>query len=495
MLARILGHLSRYMGASLLLTVASLISFPVLTRLFSVEQYGLLSYVGLVLTMLVGLAKLGMQHAAVRFRSEVEGRGPAGVDEFVATVVYGMAFTGIAVMAIWALASQLMPDSVWNHPLMKPLLLLTSVLVASRTLESAVVNLLKADERSAELGVFMVVRRYVELAVILVTLFYISRSLQGFYVATILVEVLSLVALMVWYCRKHPVRLSAFSSSLLKTMLAFSIPMIGFELASVILSLGDRYVIQSRLGAGDLGVYSAAYNLSDYLKIVLITSVASTVMPVYLRLFEQEGQAATRVFLAQVLHFYLLVAVPVVIALVVVGEPLVALVASAKYAPGAAVIPWVIGGMALEGLLPVVGAALYIHKRSKVILNIVVVAAVVNILANLVLVPAYGILGAAWATFASYALMLALALWFGRGSLRLSVPWLALARFVGSAVLMAWVVAQLDLASPVINLVAQVMLGVVIYGLLMVMLDSPSRQLLPMVAARLKSQLKSRLKS
>ena len=211
MLARMLGHLSRYSGASLLLTVASIISFPILTRLFSVEEYGLLSYVGLVLTMLVGLAKLGMQHAAVRFRSELEADGQVAVDRYVSTVVFGMALSGTVVAVFWAFVSQWIPDAVWNHPLMKPLLLLTCVLVALRTVESAFVNLLKADERSAALGVFAVVRRYVELAAILTTLFFISRSLVGFYIATIIVECLGLLCLIIWFVRRNRVVPSQFS--------------------------------------------------------------------------------------------------------------------------------------------------------------------------------------------------------------------------------------------------------------------------------------------
>jgi len=489
MLAKMIGHFSRYSGASLLLTVASLISFPILTRVFTVEQYGLLSYVGLVLTLLVGIAKLGMQHAAVRFRSEVETAGQGAVDQYVSTVVFGMVLTGVSVTMLWALISQVLPDAVWNHPLMKPLLLMTSVLVALRCIESAFINLLKADEKSGQLALFTVVRRYVELGVILITLFFISRSLVGFYAATIAVQAVGLAVLVVWYCRSNRVAPTAFSGGLLRKMLAFSIPMIGFELASVVLSLGDRYVIQSELGAGDLGVYSAAYNLSDYIKIVLVTSVASAVMPVYLRLFEQEGEAATREFLQKVLHFYLLVAVPVVLGLMVVAEPLVEWVASSKYADGARVIPWVMAGMLLEGLLPVIGAALYIQKRSKVILRVVVIAAVVNIAANLWLVPVYGIDGAAWATFCSYALMLLLALSASRGGLSLSVPWQALALFVGSAALMAWLISLLHFDSVIFTLAVRVPLGVVIYAALVLLLDRQSRELMLLVLAKARAKL------
>lgn len=486
--ARTLGHLSRYAGSSLLLTVASVISFPILTRVFTVEQYGLLSYVGLILSLLVGLAKLGMQHAAVRFRSEVErAESPYGVDGYVATIVFGMAISGVIIALLWALASQWVPDAVWNDPLMKPLLLLTSALVAMRTIESAYINLLKAAEQSAALAVFMVARRYVELVAILLTLFFISRSLWGFFIATMLVEMAGLIVLAVWYSRHQSVSVSQFSPPLWRDMLVYAVPMVGFELASVVLSLGDRYVIQSLLGATSLGVYAAAYNLSDYIKIVLITSVASAVMPVYLRVHASEGEQATREFLARVLYFYLMVAAAVVCGLAVVGEAVVALVASAKYQEGAVIIPWVVAGMAFEGLLPVLGAALYIQKRSQVILVIVAAAAVVNIVANFVLVPRYGILGAAWATTGSYALMLALAAWQGRGVMHLPLPWLAMLRFSAAAITMALAIAQISLASAGLQLMVQIVLGVLVYAALMLGFDRSARNMVPLIIGRLKA--------
>ncbi len=491
MSARTLGHFSRYAGSSLLLTIAGLISFPVLTRVFTVDQYGLLAYVGLILTLLVGLAKLGMQHAAVRFRSDMEQEqeaSPDRLDAYVATVIIGMAVSGILVALLWAVASQWVPDAVWNHPWMKPLLLLTCPLVALRAIESAYVNLLKADEQSGTLAVFTVTRRYVELAAILFTLFFVSRSLWGFFGATILVEVGGLVVLAVWYARRQRVLPSAFSVSLWRAMLVYSVPMIGFELASVVLSLGDRYVIQAYRGAADLGIYSAAYNLSDYIKIVMITSVASAVMPVYLRVNAQQGMAATREFLTRVLHFYLMVAAALVFGLAVVGESIVALVASAKYQDGAVIIPWVVAGMALEGLMPVIGASLYIRKQSRVILLVVLIAAVVNILANLWLVPRFGIEGAAWSTTFSYGLMLLLAAFAARDQIRLVLPWFALLRFVLAAAAMAWVIAQVQLESVALELLLRVLLGMALYALAMLVLDAPTRAMLPGLWRRMESR-------
>ena len=56
------------------------------------------------------------------------------------------------------------------------------------------------------------------------------------------------------------------------------------ELSSVMLSLGDRVLIQRMLGSAWLGVYSVPYNLCDYIGAVLVTAFTGAVTPMVLRL-------------------------------------------------------------------------------------------------------------------------------------------------------------------------------------------------------------------
>jgi Polysaccharide biosynthesis protein. len=52
--------------------LASIISFPILTRIFSVAEYGTMALVTSTILFLVGIGKLGLQHSVVRYYSEVE---------------------------------------------------------------------------------------------------------------------------------------------------------------------------------------------------------------------------------------------------------------------------------------------------------------------------------------------------------------------------------------------------------------------------------------
>ncbi|TXC66421.1 lipopolysaccharide biosynthesis protein [Piscinibacter aquaticus] len=173
-------HLSYYTLASVLVTLASVVSFPLLTRLLSVEEYGVMNLVSSALAILVGVAKLGLGNAALRFYSEVRA-GKHGVDMngYASTVVVGMGALGLVVTLGWLAATLLIPATWWNDPLVAPLMAFTSVLVLVRVLESALLNQIRAQELSGLLALFGVVRRYVGLAVIFGVLFWVSRDLWG----------------------------------------------------------------------------------------------------------------------------------------------------------------------------------------------------------------------------------------------------------------------------------------------------------------------------
>ena len=66
-LKQLFSHSYSYLIGHFIIMLHGFISFPILTRVLSVEEYG---YMGLIITTIaltVAISKLGLQHAAVRF--------------------------------------------------------------------------------------------------------------------------------------------------------------------------------------------------------------------------------------------------------------------------------------------------------------------------------------------------------------------------------------------------------------------------------------------
>jgi O-antigen/teichoic acid export membrane protein len=487
MYRRLAAHVSNYSLGSVLVTLASIVSFPVLTRLLSVDEYGVMNLIATVLALTVALAKLGVQHSAVRFYSEVKaGKHGVGIEGYASTVVYGMAATGLAVTLLWALASQFIPDAWWNDERVRPLMLFTAVLILVRVIDSALINQLRAQERSVAFNTYSVLRRYVGLAAVLAVLFFVSRDLWGFYAATVFSEIVATLLLVGWLARRVRMQPSLFSPPLFRAMLAFGIPMLGYELATVMLSMSDRYVIQTMLGAQALGTYAATYNMCEYVRQLCLTAFVAAVLPMYPRIWEEQGVEATRAFLQRFLHIYVIAATLVVAGLSAISGEVLAVLASEKYRSGAAIVPYVIAGMALDGVTMVAAAGLYIEKRSKTIMLLIVSAALLNIGLNVAWVPLWGTVGSAAATLVSYAALLALSILFGRRRLAIALPWLALLKFGLIGVVTFETVSRVDGGSDLATIFARVAIGLPVYAALCLLLDAEARRLLRGGVARLR---------
>jgi O-antigen/teichoic acid export membrane protein len=490
---RLLVHSSHYGLTSLLTMIAGLVSFPVLTRLFSVADYGTMSLVAATLTVAVAVGKFGVQHSTLRYHSEIDaGKSPYTMGQLYSTTFIGMAATSILVMLALTIFAQVAPARWLGDLRLRHLFAIVSLVIVIQVLESAVVNVLRAEQRTSALMKYQVIKKYFGLGLMLVVVLVISRTLTAFYFAQVATETLAFIALAAWMFRRSerpPPRLAEFSRPLYRELLAFGIPMmIGYELSGLILSIGDRYVIDGLVGEEPLGLYAAAYNLCQYVQALVMASLAQAVMPMYLQMYAREGVAATTAFIDRSLRTYAIFGVPIVAGVAAVGPELLPSLASEKYAGAAIILPWVIGGMVVDGANSMVGAGLFIHRKTRTIMTIVVCSAALNIALNLILVPRIGILGSAIATLVCYsasALTMALV---GRSLLPVALPWRTIGLTALASVAMYFAIIYVLPGRRLLTVGVRTLLGAVVYGGIMVLVSSDARELARGVLRRVRSQ-------
>lgn len=490
-MSSLLRHASAYAIGTALVTLASLVSFPILTRLLSVADYGLMNTVALALMPLVAVGKLGMQRATVRFYQE----GGEVAERLPSTQILGMAVVGALTMLAWMLAVPLLPERSLGTPGLRYLLLLTACLVLVRVLDSAFTNLFYAENRSKFLSVYGVVKRYLALALTIATLLVFARNAEGVFAATIAAEVVSLVWIGWVVIEDNPIRPALFSRDLFMRMVAYGVPMVGVELAGSLLAFGDRYVIEQLLGVESVGVYSASYNLCQYIKDSTMVALSLAVTPMYMRVWEQEGRAATEQFLGRFARSYLAFSFLVAALVTVNAADLVTILASERYVEGTIIVPWVIGGMALDSYVAVAAAGLFLKKRTGAIFIYVAVAAAVNIALNYLLVPRFGISGAAIATLLSYAVLLAIALFVGRSEL--SIPFPTKTLIVAGIAFGAscWVSTLVATGLPWLDIVLHSVIVAALYGGITLTFDARLRDSVRELARMVHDRLRSRPRS
>jgi O-antigen/teichoic acid export membrane protein len=489
-LKRLLVQTSHYGLASLFTMVAGLVTFPLLTRSFTVADYGLMSLISATLTICVAVGKVGMQHSIVRYRSEIgAGKSRFTLAQLYSTTTFGMIATGLVVAVCLVLGVQIVPEKWLADPRLRGLFAVAGFLVAVQVVESALINFLRAEQQTAALMKYQVIKKYASLAAIVVAILLISRTLISFYSATLLSEGLAVILLAAVLFRggeRPRPRANQFSRPLYFELLGFGVPMmIGYEMSGIVLSVGDRYVIEAMIGESQLGLYAAAYNLCMYIQGVLIASIGQAIMPIYMQMFDEKGPEQTSAFISQSLRRYVFFGAPVIGGLAAVGPELLPSLASDKYVTAGAVLPWVIAGMVVDGSNAMLGAGLFVHRKTRTIMAIVIACALLNIGLNIVLIPHFGVVGSAMSTLVSYTVTSLLMATAGERLLRVKLPWGMLLRAGVASFAMYWAVIYVLPGQRLITVGVRAFFGAVVYGAIMLVIDKEARLLANKILERL----------
>lgn len=468
---QIIKQALHYGSGSFLALLASVISYPVLTRLLSRADYGYMSLVSSLVFLLVSMSKVGLQNAGVRFYAEcktTEERETLESTLIVAPSLYGVAL-GLVVALIACLFLR-GPDAA-----LRSVVWVSGCIVSLEVALIMLANFLRAARRSRAFAVTTTVQRYGQLAVAVAVLLLVHRRLVGFYEGWLVWDVALMAFLLVYVV---PVHISKIDRELLLRALAFSFPLLFMELAGNILTYGDRYVVAKSLGIEATGMYAAAYNFTMTVQALLITPLQSILFPWASEIWTREGDAKTSGLATDILSYYICIGIPVIAGTIALSAPIMVVFASSKYLAAAPTLGPLIAAQVLYGVYQIVALGQFIRKKTKPFALQLIFAACFDVGMCLWAVPRYGLAGAAWAMLATNGILVILGAASSLRLLSMRVDGWLIARSLASAAVMLVVIRFLPNRTALVNLVLGVVVGAVTYGVLFLAGDRRLRSVL-----------------
>ena len=483
-LKKLFQHSGHYLSGILGSLLLGFISFPIFTRLFSVSDYGTIDLIAKILLLITALSKMGLQQAALRFYDGRQFAGdPSAARRYYSTLFCGMALTAGAVMVVFLGIVGVAPRSLLDRPLVI-LLCLASLLIPAKAITSVLWVFLRVQEKTKVYSFFTVAGKAATIIAICLFIPWLGKSVRSFYSGTIIVEVTIAIVLAVFTLRGSMLHPRDFDLTLFRAGLAFGLPLIFYELASIILDAGDRLLVRHYLGANPLGLYSVAYGMSDYVNNLLIIPINLALAPIYIRLWQTEGPEQTSAFLSRALDIFAMASVGIFAVVAVTSRDAVVLFASSKYVAASGLLPILVAGLLLYTSHAFLGAGLMIHKDSRTMAKVFAYSAIFNIVLNCLLLPVIGLLAAAIATLLSYLLCITL---LGRASFKLlplSFDFGGLPKYAVAA-LVAWFAGySVHLHLPLASLAVRSIVTSVTYFGLMYVLDARLRQMVAYLLRR-----------
>lgn len=475
-LKTLLRHASHYLGGRVALMLLGFISFPVFTRVFSVADYGTMSLVLKVILLLTVVGKFGLQNSVQRYYAEQAVADNAALSRrYYSTLTVGAALTGLVAAVVFVIGLSLAPSTLLNSSL-RYLFFLASALIVIRSMQPSLIGFLRAEGKTKTYNGIEIGVRATSILLACSLLLLWKPTLSVFFGSTIASETIGVLLLIAYLGRRHLIDLRSVDWGYFREAAWFAFPLIGYELATVILDSGDRLLVQHYLGAEPLGYYSAAYNVSTYVEEALMVPINLALFPIYMKLWVEKGEPATRTFLSRSLNAFLALAVGVVCLVLLTSRDVIVVLASRKFQESYKLLPVLVVGLLIYAVHIFLNASLLIHKKTATMTKLVVYACVFNIVLNIILIPRIGLQGAALATLISYLFMVLL---MARESFRLMPLDISYWGFAGNLVagtIAFFVVRFIQLQNVVLDAMVKSAAALVIYATVVFLLNPVMRR-------------------
>lgn len=316
----------------LVVRLVSVVTGIVLARLLAPEDFGQFAVAMLVWNVLVGLNDLGLLLAVVRWKGDL--RAAAGTAFTLATAcstaLYVICFLGAPAFASFMQS----PESTW----LLRVLLVTMILDGLTTVPH---GLLIRDFRQAE----MAKSEFAAIPVASLAMLLIALAGGGAW-SFVLGQVLGCAVTAVFiYRAARFVPRPRFDPAVARPMLAYGVPLALTSLVEYILLNADYVVVGRMLGPVALGFYLLAFNVSSW-PLAILTDAVRRVSIAGFAALEGDPEAVRRSF-QRTFRIVIALALPLVLGLAVLAEPVVATLYGPKWAASAQVLMFlaVLGGV------------------------------------------------------------------------------------------------------------------------------------------------------
>ena len=411
------GIVSRFLAVLLL---------PIYTRYLNPADYGAITTLIAGSAVATVILRAGAGYGFIRFWYDSDD--PAYRKRLLRTIFWFqmlMATLGLAFCVAFApqIASWLRLDTP-TQPLSSSgtsLVIATGILLWVNVNYAQLTNLFRAEQRSSAFAIATLFN--IGITVPLSILFVVHYQLGplGLLVGNFSGTLIVYVVLVVY--RREQLGLQ-FDRSLLRAVNRFGLPLVPSALALWVTNFGDRFMLVRLLphtGLHQAGLYSLAVNIGSVM--VLIFTAFQTAWPAFAYSISEEKDAK-RAY-SYVLTYLMLLASWAAVGLSLLAPWIVQILAPTKpgFWPAAEAVPALAFSSAFYAGFVVVTIGASRVKKTQFNWVAAAAGAALNLGLNFWLIPAYGMLGAAYATLAAYALLLLIRTWNAQSVYRVPYQW------------------------------------------------------------------------
>lgn len=395
-----------YFIATLFNKGIAFLTVPILTRILSTSDYGLVttydSWVGIATVFLSLSLYMSIRTAFVDYKGKT--------NDFLNTIV-----TFTCIIGLTFVIAVLVIQGVFQIKFG-----LIVVLCVIQGLADAIImdytQYLMMDYKYISRTIYMILPNLVSVILSIITILYIvSEDLYlGKIVPTSIVYFMFGISILLQvFHKKKP----SINKEYLQYGLRISLPLILHGAALTILSQSDRTMITMLAGASQTGIYSVVYNFG-MIATVITTTLEGVWVPWFMQKMSINDYKSINIRVMDYIHLMTYA----MICILLCGPEVLKLMASPTYWEGVSIIPPVVLSSYMIFMYGLYVNVEHFYKKTVGITFNTIIAAVSNIVLNFIFIPYFGYVAAAYTTLASYLICLFLHMYCSKKLIRELYP-------------------------------------------------------------------------
>ena len=295
---------------------------------------------------------------------------------------------------------------------------LAAPIVMFDTFNTIPLSFLRAERRPRDYVVVSIARAVLGTILILALVVVAGAGVVGVSIGSAVAAAASAAIGCVALARSGMLRFVA-DPVLARRMLAFALPLVPAGLASWVLNLSDRPLLQAMTGSTEtVGVYTLGYTAGLVINALVIQPFSLAWGAAFWEISRADDAPRTY---ARVLTWFLAIAAGMALFLSVIATDVLRFLVGAPFEESRYIVPFSAFAFVLYGAYTIGATGLSVVGRSGAVAVTMGIAAATCLVLNLVLIPPLGIFGAAISTLIGYLLLATLT---GRVSQQhYRVPW------------------------------------------------------------------------
>lgn len=263
---------------------------------------------------------------------------------------------------------------------------------------------LRLERKTQKFAFIKITNIIINLSLNIILILVYGYGIEAIFISNLVASIFSFVALFPEIIRKLQFQIDVV---VLKKMLKFGIPYLAAAFTSTMVQVIDVPIVLSLTDTATLGIYRMNYKLGIFM-MLFVQMFNFAWQPFFL---ENAKEKMAKELFAKVFTLFLIFSavswaflslfVEDIVQIEIAGRTLL----GREFLEGLSIVPIILLAYLFNGLYMNFTAGIYIEEKTKYFPLVTISGAVVNIAVNFTLIPILGIMGAAWATLASYVVM------------------------------------------------------------------------------------------